>query len=213
MSERRVLVLREQRVGDLDVTCEMTTRYGRVLDVVRVTGDDHVAAGGDFVVPKSFKATVTDPPGPGRKRVTLLIEVDGSDGGVAGVVQYQVEVKEGAMTPDEMKGFNLNPYFDAAMKAAQRPIEPTGTGGWRDAVGLDPAGTPPRHAGRLPLGDHVLQQVADLYQQAEAAGVPTARYISDRLEDRPSINATRRRIMLARERGFLPPVGTTDVEG
>ena len=218
----RVLVVHERTIDDMEVIYEVVgERSGSSdavrLDFVRIDGKDDEAGEGDTVVPRSFKATVTDPPGPIQRRVTLLVEMDGAgDGtpGTPGVVQYSVQVREGAMGPEEVKSFDLSRYLDAAMRAASRPLQSTGTGAWREPpIRLALAGEVKGRAGRRPLSDDVMRKVAELYTEAVAAGVPTARYLSERMEDQPSINAARRRIFLARQRGFLPPVRTTEEEG
>ena len=207
-----LLLYGESAVGDLRVAYQVTLEGG-LRELVRLTGSgDYPPKQGDLVAPQAFKATVTDPPGPGRRRVTLIVTVDEQSGPL--VMEIGVLTEEGtAMSAQDLRGLNLPRYLDAAVAAVTREAD-LDEGRFREpedslaAVGEAKR----RRAGRKPVSDSTLEQVAALYREALAAGVPTAAYIRERLEELPSIPATRRWIMLARQRGFLPPVGSTDEE-
>jgi len=207
------LLLGKGNVGSFRVAYEVVLEEDR-LDLVPLTvrvGD--APSSGDLVVPRTFKATVTDPPGPARRRVTILVSVD--DAGHPGVAQMAVEAEEGTvMRAKELRALNLPKYLDAAVAAVTREAD-LDAGRWREPLdGMAAVSEAKRRrAGRRPVSDETLELVAKLYREAIAAGLPTAAYISERLDEQPSISATRRWIMLARQRAFLPPAGATDEEG
>lgn len=205
-------------IGELRVAYEVTFPGGRP-DLLTYPGQGEEGLGGmtvagDLAIPRSFKATVADPPGPRRKRVTLAFEADPILG--VGVTQLAIEVEQDeAMREEDVRTLKLGAYIDAAKAAVTREADPEG-GRWREPLGGLVALGPwwgRNRPGRRPVSDEVLQQVAKLYDEAKTLGVPTAAHVSAGLDDKPSISATRRRIMLARQRGFLPPVVSNGEEG
>lgn len=205
--------------GELGVTYRIVFPGGQP-DLVRYPGQGEEGLGGatvdgDLAIPRRWTATVTDPPGKGHQRVTLAFEVDPVWG--VDITHVAVEFEEGAsLREEEARTLHLGAYIDAAKAAVTKEADVKARQ-WREPPG-GPVALGPwygrKRPGRPPLSAETFKEVARLYQEAKTNGLPTAQHVSDNLDDHPSISATRRRIMLARQRGLIPPTGpTTKKEG
>ena len=155
-------------------------------------------------VPRSFETTIIDS---ARGRAyELAVEVD--DEGAVGVVGFAMDTAEGS-APVRTAGEFCEIPFNQLLRESLAAVALRNPDGlqWRSGLtrkDID-ALRRPRGGRGAPIDDGRLTRVAELHHEATEAGEATSKHVARALKVTPQ-NA-RRLIMLARQRGFLPPAG------
>lgn len=197
----------------------VTAMRVRHVDIMERPGTTWIRSGPDTAVPGQFKA-IFDLAEP-RCVVELVVSTAGRGTEAVPLIQtlaiHRAEWSHVAedvepITRATLRALSVDELFRQAAAAASQPIvnlaEPPGAFQLvRDAeAGNDVAygGRPAKSAGRgKSTGDDQLQQVADVYRAALAAGTPPTQTVADRLH--VSRSHAGRLVGQARQRGLLGP--------